>query len=130
MKSLFAKSLITALAGLLTAGSAAVAGTYRIDTVQPYLPVRTEVVYRPGAVFTYSPVTPTVTYYAPPAIAYPAQRRSCSIGPARILRRRRWSTRPCTIRPCTIRRAVVVVRPKVYVRGQPVRNVLRRDAVT
>ena len=102
MKSLFAKSLITALAGLLTAGSAAVAGTYRIDTVQPYLPVRTEVVYRPGAVFTYSPVTPTVTYYAPPAIAYPGAAPVVLYRPGAYFARRRWSTRPCTIRPCTI----------------------------
>jgi hypothetical protein len=113
MKSILAKSLLAALSGLLAAGSTAAAGTYRIDTVQPY-PVRTTVVYRPGIVYTYSPVTPAVTYYAPPVVTYP--------GPAPF-----FAYRPgAYLAPAPVYYpAAVVVRPKVYVRGQPVRNMLR-----
>lgn len=117
MKSISAKSLFAALvgtlAGLLVTGSAALAGTYRIDTVQPY-PVRSTVVYRPGIVYTNPPVTPTVTYYAPPAAGY--------AGPAPVM-----GYQPgAYIAPAPVYYpAPVVIRPKVYILGQPVRNALR-----
>ncbi len=109
------KTLLTALAGLLVVGSTAAAGTYRIDRIQPNLPVTTPIVYNPGAVYTYSPVTPTVTYFAPPVVAYPAPapvvvyRPGVYVAPAPVYYPARQ----------------VLIRPKVYVRGQPVRNVLR-----
>jgi len=116
MKTLFAQSLVAALAGLLVAGSTAVAGTYRIDTVQSYLPGRTAFVYRPGTVYTYSPVTPTVTYYAQPGVVYPG------VAPVVTYQSGTYLAPSPVYYPAT---PVAVIRPKVYYRGQPVRNALR-----
>ncbi len=107
------KNCLIALGALLIAGTAAAAQAQVITT---YLPVAPPAVVAPAPVVVApapAPVVfapaPVVTYYArpiyPPVIAYP----------------RRYVV-PAPVVPGPF---VYAVRPKVFVRGQPLRNAIR-----
>jgi hypothetical protein len=96
--------------------------TYYPSTVAYYAPTP-QVTYAPAAPVTYySPVTPQVTYYAPPAPTYTTYYASPAVQP--------YATYyGPAMQPTVVYYGVpgrsIFGAPTVYMPGQPVRNVLR-----
>ena len=111
------KSFAVAIALVLMAGSTAFAFHPYVATL-PVPPTPYAAYYAPQPVVPYYAPAPTVAYFAPaptyyspvPAVTYYAP--TPMVVPA-----------PVAVAPVYGR--AVVIRPKVYVAGQPVRNVLR-----
>jgi hypothetical protein len=105
---------------LLAASSASahLHGVYAPVVPAPVVPAPVAAYYATGPVVPYAPVV-TTAYYAPPAAFYPAPAPYYVAAPivAPVVA-------PVAVAPVYYGPAVVV-RPKVYVRGEPVRNVLR-----
>jgi hypothetical protein len=114
-------SILTLIVGAAIAvASSAIAHPYAV-----YMPVVAAPVagyYTTGPVVPYAPV-PTTAYYAPPAAFYPAPAPYLVAAPV-VTPVVTPVVAPVAVAPVYYGRAVVV-RPKVYVRGEPVRNVLR-----
>lgn len=100
------KNCVIALGALLICGTAAAAQAQVITT---YLPAAPPVVVAPAPAPVVISPAPVVTYYSapvyPPVVAYP----------------RRYFV-PAPVVPAPF---VYAVRPKVFVRGQPLRNAIR-----
>ena len=78
--------------------------------------------YATGPVAAYAPVV-TTAYYAPQAVYYPAPAPYYVASPVAMPY---YAAAPVAVAPVYYGYGpAVVVRPKVYVRGEPVRNVLR-----
>jgi hypothetical protein len=117
MKSL---SIVFAAVVLLAVASSASAQAY----VVPAAPVPLAAYYAPAPAVAYGPVVAT-SYYAPQAVYYSAPAPVPYYAAAPV------ATPYYVASPVPVAVAPVyygpkvVVRPKVYVRGEPVRNVLR-----
>jgi hypothetical protein len=102
-----------------------VASSARAQAYVGYLPAVPAPVagyYATGPVATYAPVVATA-YYAPQAVYYPAPAPYYVASPVATPY---YAAAPVAVAPVYYGYGpAVVVRPKVYVRGEPVRNVLR-----
>jgi hypothetical protein len=106
------------VAAVIMLASSAKAQTY--VGYMPAAPAPVAGYYATGPVATYAPVV-TTAYYAPRAVYYPAPVPYYVASPVAMPY---YATAPVAVAPVYYGPAVVV-RPKVYVRGEPVRNVLR-----
>jgi hypothetical protein len=110
------------VAVVVVVASSATAQTY-VGYMQA-TPAPVAAYYATGPVAAYSPVVATA-YYAPPAAYYPAPVPYYAASPVVApVPAPYYAAAPVAVAPVYYGPAVVV-RPKVYVRGEPVRNVLR-----
>ncbi len=114
-------SILAALvAAVIVVASNATAQTY--FGYMPAVPAPVAGYYATGPVAMYAPVVATA-YYAPPAAYYPAPAPYYVASPVAVPY---YAAAPVAVAPVYYGYGpAVVVRPKVYVRGEPVRNVLR-----
>jgi hypothetical protein len=120
------KNSMLALVVAATIAVASNASAHGYAVYMPVVPAPVAGYYTTGPVMPYAPVI-TTAYYAPPAVYYPAPApapyyvATPVIAPVPV-------PAPVAVAPVAVAPVYgpkVVVRPKVYVRGEPVRNVLR-----
>ncbi len=111
---------------LIVAAGVAVASSASAQAYVAYplaVPAPVAGYYATGPVAAYAPVV-TTAYYAPQAVYYPAPAPYYVASPIAMPY---YAAAPVAVAPVYYGYGpAVVVRPKVYVRGEPVRNVLRR----
>jgi hypothetical protein len=115
MKNLMLAVIVAALIAVASSAKAQMYPGY-----MPAVPASVAGYYATGPVAAYAPVV-TTAYYAPPAVYYPAPAPYYVASPIAMPY---YAAAPVAVAPVYYGPAVVV-RPKFYIRGEPVRNVLR-----